>query len=315
MKAAIVTGAGRAPVLAEFADPAPQDGEHLITITAAALSQITRSRASGSHYSDTASFPFVVGIDGVGRLDDGARVYFVKPSAPHGGMAERTIVPAARCVALPDDLDDITAAAIANPGMSSWAALTERARIRPGESVLINGATGTSGRLAVQIARHLGAGRIIATGRNPAALGALGADATILLSDDDAALDNAFGAQIEDGIDIVLDYLWGRSATRLLATAARTLVDGRRLRFVQIGSVSGGEIALPAAVLRAAAIEMLGSGLGSVPFDRLISVIGELLRASTPAGLSIATRILPLSEIAHAWSATDDHRRIVLTPG
>ena len=94
------------------------------------------------------------------------RVYFVLPRAPYGSMAEQAVVPSAHCVPLPDELDDVTAAAIANPGMSSWAAYTERARLKAGETVLVNGATGTAGRLAVQIAKYLGARKVIATGRN-----------------------------------------------------------------------------------------------------------------------------------------------------
>jgi NADPH:quinone reductase-like Zn-dependent oxidoreductase len=159
MKAAIVQQAGQMPVYADFTEPVPGPDENLITVTAAAISHVVKGRAAGTHYSSAAEFPFVVGIDGVGRLDDGSRVYFLMPRAPHGSMAERTIVPATQCLLLPDDLDDVTAAAIANPGMSSWAAYTERARLQPGETVLINGATGTAGRLAVQIAKYLGAGK------------------------------------------------------------------------------------------------------------------------------------------------------------
>ena len=182
MKAAVVLEAGKPPVYAEFSEPEPAAGESRIAVTAAAISQVVKSRASGQHYSSAGQFPFVVGIDGVGRLDDGSRVYFVLPRAPYGSMAERTVAPPARCLPLPDDLDDVTAAAIANPGMSSWAAYVERAKLKPGETVLVNGAAGTAGRLAVQIARHLGAGKVIATARNADALksvAALGADVMI----------------------------------------------------------------------------------------------------------------------------------------
>src|SRR6202000_2443035 len=86
------------------------------------------------------------------------------------------------CIPWPDDVDDITAAAIANPGMSAWAALMERAHFKAGETVLVNGATGTAGRLAVQLAKYFGAGKVIATGRNEAELEqvkALGADVVV----------------------------------------------------------------------------------------------------------------------------------------
>ena len=221
-------------------------------MTAAALSHVVKSRASGTHYSSSGRFPFVVGIDGVGRLDDGRRVYFVLPNAPYGSMAERTVVPSSRCLGLPDELDDMTAAAIANPGVSSWAAYTERAKLKAGETVLINGATGAAGRLAVQIAKHLGAKKVIATGRDADALksvAALGADVVIPLVQDKAALEDSFKEQFAAGVDVIVDYLWGPSAERLLIAGAKAGKDAVPIRFVQIGSIGGPDISLQSAVL------------------------------------------------------------------
>ncbi|MCG0582571.1 zinc-binding alcohol dehydrogenase family protein, partial [Burkholderia cenocepacia] len=212
MKAAVVEGAGQRPVHTEFEPPSAMPGHSLIDVTASALSRIAQGRAAGTHYSSVGAYPFVVGVDGVGRLDDGRRVYFFGAPAPFGAMAERTIAPDTQCVPLPDALDDVTAAAIAIPGMSSWAALTERARFVAGETVLVNGATGTSGRLAVRIAKHLGAAKVIATGRNAAALQALlsaGADAAVSLQQDDVHLARALEPHFRAGVDVVLDYLWG----------------------------------------------------------------------------------------------------------
>jgi NADPH:quinone reductase-like Zn-dependent oxidoreductase len=214
MKAAVVTGAGLAPRYADFSEPTPVSGESKITVRAAAISQVVRSRASGLHYSASGQFPFVAGIDGVGRLDDGRRVYFVMPRAPYGSMAERAVVPSAHCLALPDELDDVTAAAIADPGMSSWATYKERAQLQAGETVLVNRATGVSGRLAVQIAKHLGARKVIATGRNLEALrslAALGADVTIPLVDEAAELEERFDQEFSQGVDVVLDYFGERA--------------------------------------------------------------------------------------------------------
>jgi NADPH:quinone reductase-like Zn-dependent oxidoreductase len=316
MKAAIVRQAGQPPVYADFPEPLPSAGETRVTVTAAAISHVVKSRASGTHYSASGQFPFVVGIDGVGRLDDGRRVYFVLPHPPHGSMAERTIVPSAQCVALPDDLDDATAAAIANPGMSSWAAYTERARLKAGETVLVNGATGSAGRLAVQIARHLGAKKVIATARNADALkslAALGADVTIPLVEDEVALEGALKEQFAGGVDVVIDYLWGRSAERLLIAAAKAGPDAVPIRFVQVGSASGLDITLPGAVLRSSAIELMGSGIGSVGVDRFIDVIGRLLRATGPAGFQIAATPVPLSDVERAWPNDDSTKRTVFT--
>jgi NADPH:quinone reductase-like Zn-dependent oxidoreductase len=166
MKAAIVTAAGKTPIYADFDDPVAKEGEEIISVRAAALSNLTKSRASGAHYSASGVFPAVAGTDGVGRTRDGRRVYFAMPETPFGSLAEFCPIHARRCIDIPDGLDDITAAAIANPGMSAWAALVERAHLIAGETVLINGATGTAGGVAVQLAKYLGAARVIAAGRN-----------------------------------------------------------------------------------------------------------------------------------------------------
>lgn len=315
MKAAIVTQAGQSPIYGDFPEPSSAAGEHRIRVTATAISNLARGRAAGTHYSAPRQFPFIAGVDGVGRLEDGSRVYFALPRTPYGSMAEWTVASAAQCLPIPDDLDDVTAAAIANPGMSSWVAYCERARLKPGETVLVNGATGAAGRLAVQIAKHLGAGKVIATGRNLASLrevAALGADVTVPLVDDGNALEDSFKAQFAERVDVVLDYLWGASAERLLIAAAKTAGDGVPLRFVQVGSISGPNITLPSAVLRAASIELRGSGIGSVSQERFIETIGELLLVAAPAGFKIATRSMPLSDVETAWSETGSRQRTVL---
>ncbi len=315
MKAAMVLEAGQTPVFGDFKEPAVVAGDVRIHVTAAALSNVVRSRASGTHYSSSGDFPFVVGIDGVGRLDDGRRVYFALPKAPLGSMSERTAVRAAQCVAVPDDLDDVTAAAIANPGVSAWAALQERAKLVAGETVLINGATGTAGRLAVQIAKYMGAKKVIATGRNIDVLNtlpSLGADVTIPLAENGDALDQAFQAQFADGVSVVVDYLWGRSAERLIIAGAKAGRDAVPIRFVHVGSVSGPNITLPSAALRSSAMELMGSGIGSIPLDRLLSATKHVLAATIPGGFQIATRSFPLSAIEQTWSSAGNTPRAVL---
>ncbi len=319
MKAAIVLEVGKSPVYGDFQEPVPAEGETRITVTAAAFSHVTQGQASGEHYSSSGMSSFVVGMDGVGRLDDGRRVYFVLPQAPFGSMAEYAVVRPAQCVMLPDGLDDVTAAAIAIPGMSSWAALTERAKLAAGETVLINGATGTAGRLAVQIARYLGAKKVIATGHNPEALQslvALGADLTIPLAQPEEALEAAFMEAFGgEGVDVVLDYLWGPSAERLLIAAARAGEDTRPIRFVQIGAASAPAISLPSAVLRSSAIELMGSGIGSIPVNRLVKAIEATLQATVPGGFEIATKTVPLSEVEAAWATEMNQPRAVFIVG
>jgi NADPH2:quinone reductase len=201
--------------------------------------------------------------------------------------------------------------------MSSWAALTERARFKAGQTVLVNGATGASGKLAVQIARHMGARRVIAAGRNKTALEALkrlGADTTVELQPDEANLISAFVPIFDEGVDVVLDYLWGSSARALLIAAAKATAE-RPVRFVQIGSISGQEIALPGAVLRAAPITLLGSGIGSVSLARLCQAAQKVFEAAVPAKLEIATKAVPLSTLGEHWADTRSDVRTVFTMG
>lgn len=318
MKAAIVSEVGQPPIYGDFPEPMPAEGEIHIAVTAAALSHVTRSRAEGAHYSSSAKQTFVAGIDGVGRLTDGRRVYFVLPTPPFGSLAEQTIVKSSQCVLLPDELDGVTAAAIAIPGMSSWAALKERAKLVAGENVLVNGATGTAGRLAVQIAKHLGAKTVIATGRNPETLQsliALGADVTIPLAQSEEKLEQAFIKSFSEGVDIVLDYLWGPSAKQLLVAAARAGEEAIPIRFVQVGAISAPTLSLPSAVLHASAIELMGSGIGSVPLHRQVQAVDELLQATIPNGFAIATKTVPLSEVEAAWASDTGIPRTVFLVG
>ncbi|MDR5781507.1 zinc-binding alcohol dehydrogenase family protein [Caballeronia sp. LZ065] len=318
MKAAVVKQAGTQPTWIEFDEPVASREQGIVKVGASALSRLTRGRASGEHYSSSKIYPFVAGVDGAGRLDDGRRVYFFGPVAPFGAMAERTLVPLDHCLPLADSIDDIDAAAIAIPGMSSWAALTERAKFVAGETVLINGATGASGQLAVQVAKRLGAGKIIATGRNRAMLDRLremGADTTITLDGDEAALSRAFEAHCAEGVDIVLDYLWGPTARALLIAAARVSEAQRALRFVQIGSMSAQEITLPAAVLRSSAISLLGSGLGSVAMPRLFAAMQAVLNAAAEGGLRVETKAVPMPHLAEHWNDDAGRDRIVFVNG
>ena len=322
MKAAIVTAAGKTPIYANFEKPVAKDGEELISVRAAALSNLTKSRASGTHYSAAGVFPAVAGTDGVGLTQAGRRVYFAMPEAPYGALAEFCPIHARRCVDIPESLDDITAAAIANPGMSAWASLVERAHLVAGETVLVNGATGTAGRVAVQLAKYLGAGKVIATGRNVKELEEIkqfGADTVIAFALDaehpsgarayEEALKDTFSA----GIDVVIDYLWGESAKTVIAALAKKVED-QPVRFVHVGSAGGAmHIELPGAALRSAAITLMGSGVGSVSRKDLVQSISRVFETVGPAGLKIATQVVPLANVEDVWEKASGKPRVVFT--
>jgi NADPH:quinone reductase-like Zn-dependent oxidoreductase len=321
MKAAIITAPGKSPIFADFNEPTAHPGTEIITVTASALSQFSKSRASGAHYSSDAIFPSVPGIDAVGRTTDGRRVYFVLPEAPYGALAERSLVRSRQCLPLPDTLDDITAAAIANPGMSAWAALVERANLQPGETVLVNGATGSAGRLAVQLAKYLGAGKVIATGRNESELQelkTLGADVAIpftlgaLHPFGAKNYEEALTAEFANGINVVIDYLWGESAKTVIVAVTKAVEDATPVRFVHVGAASREDnIDLPSAALRSSAIQLMGSGIKSVPFPKLLEAVRNAFDAVDPAKLQIATELRPLAEIEQAWEAPGKPRIVI----
>jgi NADPH:quinone reductase-like Zn-dependent oxidoreductase len=323
MKAAVVTAAGKTPVYGDFKTPIAKAGEELISVRASALSQFTKSRAAGSHYSSDGGFPSVAGSDGVGVTQDGKRVYFVLPEAPFGALAELCPASSNQCVELPDSLDDVTAAAIANPGMSAWAALVERAHLVAGDTVLVNGATGTAGRLAVQLAKHLGAGKVIATGRNAGELEEvkkLGADIVIPFTlgtpNPSGAKDyeNALKQVFDTGINVVIDYLWGESAKAVIVVIAKAVEDATPVRFVHVGGASREEnIELPGAALRSSAILLMGSGVKSVRLPVLLKAIRSVFEAVQPAGLKIATKVVPLSEVEGVWDKAAGKPRVVFS--
>jgi len=319
MKAAVVDAFDSPPRYGDFPEPAAEADEVLVNVRAAAVTQLARFFAAGKHPAAPRP-PMVPGMDGVG-LVDGRRVYFSFPRPPVGSMAELVAVKRSYCVPIPDELDDVTAAAAANPGMASWVGLTRRARLVRGESVLVNGAAGISGRMAIQVAKHLGARRVVATARNPAAeaaLRSLGADAFIPLSDDSAALAEAFRGELRaHGIDVVLDFLYGSSAEAFLQACvgpARGAAEPR-VRFVQIGTLAGPHITLPALALRSSGLELLGSGLGSASHLELMAGIGEFLAAYPSAGFHIDTAVAALSDVTAAWSRPSSARLVLKTQG
>jgi NADPH:quinone reductase-like Zn-dependent oxidoreductase len=318
MKAAILDGFGQPPRYGDFETPAVQAGETLVSVTAASIKQLDRLIASGKHYSSPRALPVVCGNDGVGLLADGTRVYFAVDRRPFGGMAE--LAPAAWTVPLPHGLSDALAAAIVNPAIGAWLPIAWRGAMRPGDTVLVLGATGASGRLAVKAARLLGAGRVIAAGRRQDVLASLDADAVIDLAQPPEALGAAFAAEAARGIDLIVDYIWGPPVEALIATLVKTDLttsggDGPGIRLVSVGVMAGAEITLPSAALRGSRLTILGSGTANFPPPAQMKVfVAEILAraASGEIGLEIDER--PLSDVATAWSAPTGDRRIVLRP-
>lgn len=314
MKAAIVNAFGVAPSFQDFREPEAGDGETVVTVHAAPLTPIVRSLAAGRHYTSAASTGFVPGVDGVGVDDMDRRVYFLFPKAPFGSMAEKSLVASHMMVPVPQNLSSESAAAIGAAGLASWVALSRRAKLRAGETVLVIGATGAAGGMAVQNARHFGASRVIAVGRDETRLKRLDADVRIALDDD---ADKALRAEFDQGVDVVLDFVWGEPASRVLraATQGRGSRSGEpRLRYVQLGTMAGDEIPVRGDMLRSTGLELIGSGIGSVAVEELLAGAGELLTAAATADFDVPFTSLPLRAVADAWNGAPDVRHI-LTPG
>jgi hypothetical protein len=287
MHAAVVRSFDRPPRY-ETVETPEAGGEHelLVDVLAAGLHPRVRSTADGSHYTSGDELPLIPGIDGVGRTPDGDLVYFVLPDTTLGAMAERTVIDRRRSVVLPADSDVAATAAAMNPAMSSWIALRTRIAIRPGQRVLVLGATGNAGQMAVEIAKHLGASHVIAAGRNAERLAAVG------------------------------DYLWGTPAEHAIRALVTHRHDrSRPLDWVQIGSVADPDITLPSAALRAANLRIMGSGQGSVTTAAIVAELPALAAEITAGTLTVDAAPLPLSQVETAWNApTEPGRRIVFAP-
>lgn len=316
--AAVLHGVGQTPRYEEFSAPVAGDDEAVVLVTAAALKPSDRLMADGVHYAPT-TLPQVVGLDGVGRLQDGTRVAFMIPQRPYGGMAEQTLVRRGMWLPVPDCVDDVTAAAFANPGMAAWKAIVWEGELAAGQAVLVLGATGTSGRIATQLAKCHGA-RVVAAGRKRRVLDQLvarGADAAIRIDRLDDELVAAIAA--EGPYDLIVDYLWGEPAEAVFAALIHTGTqagDGpQRTRYIQVG-ISAGEVAsLPAMALRAAPVQLFGSGIGGpASLADAAAAYDSLLQQAAAGEIILDVDTVPLANVEQVWQQAGSDRRIVFVP-
>lgn len=319
MDAAVVRELGKPPRCQQFPEPVAGDNEVIVNVHAASLKPVDKQLASGSHYASPREVPFICGTDGVGHLDDGQRVFFGGCRPPYGAMAQRTVVPRAFIFPVPAGVSDRVAAAIPNPGVSAWLALAFRARLAPGETVLILGATGVTGRLAVRIAKLLGARRVVAAGRDPQRLLSLlqlGADATIRLNMSAKDLHESFAREAgQSGFQVVIDYVWGQPTEAFLsAITSRRLAEIRtETRLVQVGESAGPTILLPAAVLRSTALTILGTA-GIPARDVLADALQRVMAYAAEGELQVDTTDVPLVDVESAWERNESGRRMVIIP-
>lgn len=310
MKAAVMYLEGGLPRYADFPEPTIQnDDELLVTVKAVAIKHFDKGRAGGTHYSSAGPTTGgkVIGGDGVCLLTNGTRVYGMGVS---GMLAEKAVIYKSRIVPIPAGLDDAVAAALPNAVIGAAMALKFKADIQPGDVVLINGATGFTGQVAVQIAKHYGAAKVIATGRNTASLDkllTLGADEVVIIAQDD----EHFKAQLKEihahtPIDVIIDYLWGHTAEMILECLKGDGSFTNRIRYVSVGAMMGDLIQLSAANLRSVNIQLGGSGLGAWTKQQVgmlfSEILPEMFQLAAEGKLSILTQSVKLEDIAELWN-------------
>lgn len=305
MKAAVVTSAGEAPRYGEV--PVPEASGHrerVVRVLAAGLHPEVRAQAG--------EVPFVPGADGIGAGGDGRPRYFLREPGRPGTLAEQTVIDTWHSVPLPAACDPVRLAAGIYPALPPWTGLRCRAGLKAGQEVLLLGPDAAAGTVAVQVARALGAGRVVAAGRDAAGCAALaeaGADETAVLDTLDLVVDAAGGA------DAVLDYLWGPVAVAAMTflVAARG-ERGKPLHWVLAGAAAGPSAPLPAAVLHGSGLRLSGSGPGSATPEELIAEVPEIARSISSGIVGGGASPVPLADVARAWAEPAGTAGIVLVP-
>lgn len=323
MRAALIEAIGSPPVVRDVPEPERGEGRALVEVTAAPLNPIDLSIAAGRFYQPPTELPYIAGKEGVGRVLDadslgpGTRVYFPMPGglAGPGSLAERAAPVEGRMITVPGGVDDPLAACLGVAGLAAWLPLEWRARLRPGERVLVLGASGAVGQLAVQAARIMDAGAIVAAARDSEGLERareLGADATVSLAG--TGQPERVAEAIREGaggpIDVTIDPLWGAPV------AVATLAAAPRGRIVHVGQSAGPEATLASAPVRSKMLSILGYATQGVSQDIVAHAYRRIVEHAAAGRLTIDHEVIPLEHAAEAWRRQEAFpgRKLVLTP-
>jgi NADPH:quinone reductase-like Zn-dependent oxidoreductase len=311
MRAALVEQVGQPPVVGEVAEPQRDEGQALVQVTAAAINPVDISTSLGKFYGGTPDAPYVMGTEAVGRvlegdkLEPGTQIWF-RP-AVGGAFAEYAIADEQQAIVLPEGTDHSLAVALGIAGLTGWLAVEWRAHVRGGERVLVLGATGVVGLVAVQAARIFGASHIVAAGRDTEALeNAREAGAHELVP----LLEGSHPSDLGGPYDVVIDPLWGKPAE---AAVAATAFSGR---YVQLGQSAGPDATLRSGDIRGKSLAIMGFTLWHVPHDKMEAAYHRLIELATSGELKVERETLPLDWVAEAWRRQQDspHRKLVLVP-
>ena len=314
MRAAVIERYGEPPVVRQLDEP-KADGASLVEVTAAPLNPVDISIASGNFYAGSPPTPYVPGGEGIGRPllagKPGPRVYF-RAALPNGALAERAVVSGGQTVPIPDNVPDGVAAALGTPGIAAYLALTRRAQLKAGETVLVLAASGVLGSIAVQAARLLGAGRIVAGGRDKRGLARareLGAHATVDLKQTDGLTDRIREASAGQ-LDVVIDPVWG--VPGVAALEAMSPMG----RFVQLGQSAGPDAVVKSGILRGRYLSVLGHTNFLVPWEEQAAAYRKLVEYAASGQIKVEFEVLPLEAAPEAWKqqTSSPHRKLVLSP-
>jgi NADPH2:quinone reductase len=316
MKAAVLEEIGGTPVHRDFDEPQRGAGQSLIEVMAAPLNPVDIWIAGGKHHAGPPPVPSVIGREAVGRviesdtIETGTRVYAPVGS---GGMAERVAAPDDELVELPDGVEDALAASFGVAGLAAWLALAWRGNLQEGETVLVLGATGAVGMIAVQGAKLLGAGRVVAAGRSEEGLERarqLGADATVRIGAE-GDLAEAFAEACAGKLDLTIDPVWGAPAA---AAIQATSFMGR---LVQIGQSASPESTIASGAVRGKLLSILGHTNFAAPAEVRRDAYLTMVRHAAAGELTVDYELLPLERIAEAWKrqAASPGHKLVLVPG
>jgi NADPH2:quinone reductase len=317
MRAAVIERYGDLPVMRDVPEPSPADSDTLIDVLAAPMNPVDISIAGGRFYRGSPPAPFVPGREGIGRiasgggLRQGTRVYF-NNGGPHGSFAQQSMIAEPLVVEAPDGISDGLAASLGIPALSAWLGLSWRANLRKGETVLVLAASGVVGTVAVQVARLLGARRVVAAARDAAGLKralTLGADAVVDLNSTEG-LSEKFKEAAGANIDLVLDPLWGPPGL----AALQALSPGGRL--IQMGQSAGNEVTVPSSLVRGRMLAILGFTIFEVPWPVTAAAYRTLADHAAAGRLTVEFETFPLDQAPAVWElqSTSPHKKLVLIP-
>ncbi|MBJ7472204.1 MAG: zinc-binding dehydrogenase [Solirubrobacteraceae bacterium] len=310
MRAAYIESYGQTPSIRDLPEP---EGELAVgKVLAAGINPVDLMISGGEYYAIRPKPPYTPGLEGVAEREDGSRVYFGRPGdLKHGSLAEQLLLDPAECFDLPDGTDPATAIGCGIAGIAAYLSVMDRGAIQAGEKVIVTGATGAAGRLAVQLAKNAGAAQVIAVGRNAEALEqvkALGADETVRFHGPLYMHQVDLRDLTDGGADLIIDFTWGAPAMAALNCAAKDA------RLIQVGNAASLGVGVSATELRRGNFVIKGYSNWNETLERKQEAFTELLGQVAAGTLKLHTEAVGLDDVPSAWErqATSPGAKLVV---